>query len=352
MYANPHPINHQRLLHHPQLKFYTLPLPGPKWYRFFKRWIFPGPLIALARVILFLLLFVFLYIFLRLAYLGHSNWDNPPPKWRRALGRFILRSSAILTCLIFAIIPKVVDNTKPKKGQKADPERPPFDFNEHYTMVANHNSMFDGIIGSSFLGTPSVLTTRALMDSPILGFVLKQMRAIASTDNRNGSGKAKSTVEALIERQNSTDPNEHAVMVYPEGTNSNGSCVAKFHKGAFVAGVPVRPIAQIYPYKYHCLSWCSPCFTQVIFEAGCQFFNRAEYHILDLYIPSKEEKANPQLYADNVGKYIANFMGVDYRPDLDVPHNRVQCRVWEEQITWEEALMQVEAVNSGQKVSL
>ncbi|KAK2942433.1 putative Lysophospholipid acyltransferase LPEAT1 [Blattamonas nauphoetae] len=352
MYANPHPINHERLLQHPQLKFYTLPLPGPKWYRFFKRWIFPGPLIALARVILFIMLFVLMYIFLRLTYLGYSDWDNPPPKWRRALGRFVLRSGAILTCFIFAIIPKVADHTKPKKGQKEDPERPSFNIDEHYTMVANHNSMFDGIIGSSLLGSPSVLTTRALMDAPVLGFVLKQMRAISSTGSRSGTGKTKTTVEALGDRQRSTDPNEYSVLVYPEGTNSNGSCVAKFHKGAFVAGLPVRPVAQIYPYKYHCMSWCSPCFVNVIFETGCQFYNQAEYHILDLYVPSIEEQKNPQLYADNVGKYIANFMGVDYRPDLDVPHNRVQCRVWDRQVTWDEAMQQLDAVNSGLKPSL
>ena len=49
---------------------------------------------------------------------------------------------------------------------------------------------------------------------------------------------------ALRAKQKHRNP----VCVFPEGTTTNGKYLTHFHRGAFVPGVPVKPVHLSYPH--------------------------------------------------------------------------------------------------------
>ena len=102
-------------------------------------------------------------------------------------------------------------------------------------------------------------------------------------------------------------------MIFPEGTTTNGTCLIKFNKGAFVHQRSVMPVILKYPYQYHNPStprdMGAAKFPHLIFMF-LQFTTNVIIEYLPLYNPTSEEKANPQLYASNVQKLMAKELNV------------------------------------------
>lgn len=46
------------------------------------------------------------------------------------------------------------------------------------------------------------------------------------------------------------------VMLFPEGTTTNGKAIISFKTGAFSPGLPVQPMVIKYPHKYVNPCWC------------------------------------------------------------------------------------------------
>ncbi|KAA6359986.1 MAG: hypothetical protein EZS28_044487, partial [Streblomastix strix] len=51
---------------------------------------------------------------------------------------------------------------------------------------------------------------------------------------------------------------------------------------------------------------------RLIYGMLTQFWNPLEMQIFDLYIPNEDERSNPDLYAANVGKFIAEKLDIPY----------------------------------------
>jgi lysophosphatidylcholine acyltransferase/lyso-PAF acetyltransferase len=110
------------------------------------------------------------------------------------------------------------------------------------------------------------------------------------------------------------------------------SCLAQFKAGAFLAGVPVQPIAVRYPNRLDCVTWTfdGPSgyntihFTFILpslniilnnffrywsaFVALTQFHNSIEIEFLPVYTPSEEEKHDAVLYATNIQRVVAEYV--------------------------------------------
>lgn len=41
------------------------------------------------------------------------------------------------------------------------------------------------------------------------------------------------------------------ILIFPEGTTTNGQCLIDFKRGAFVPGVPVKPVVLKYPSHHY-----------------------------------------------------------------------------------------------------
>jgi len=101
------------------------------------------------------------------------------------------------------------------------------------------------------------------------------------------------------------------IVIFPEGTTTNGSAVVTFHQGAFVPGVAVQPVLIRYPYSHFSPAYpMGVSLPRLFFQLLCQFRNDMEVHFMDVYLPSEEEKRNPALYANNVRKIMAEKLNV------------------------------------------
>ncbi|KAA3466972.1 lysophospholipid acyltransferase LPEAT1-like isoform X1 [Gossypium australe] len=124
------------------------------------------------------------------------------------------------------------------------------------------------------------------MSSSFPSFVAK--RESKSSDFKGVAG-------IVTDRVRNAHQNELAPMMllFPEGTTTNGDFLLPFKTGAFLAGAPVMPVILSYLVVRH-----------VVFLL-CQFVNNLEVTRLPIYHPSQQEKDNPKLYANNVRKLMA-----------------------------------------------
>ncbi|XP_052188555.1 lysophospholipid acyltransferase LPEAT1-like isoform X4 [Diospyros lotus] len=95
------------------------------------------------------------------------------------------------------------------------------------------------------------------------------------------------------------------MMLFPEGTTTNGDFLLPFKTGAFLATAPVLPLILRYPYRRFSPAWDSISGVRHVIFLLCQFVNYLEVRQLPVYHPSQQEKDNPKLYADNVRRLMA-----------------------------------------------
>ncbi|KAH9509527.1 Lysophosphatidylcholine acyltransferase 2 [Bulinus truncatus] len=87
------------------------------------------------------------------------------------------------------------------------------------------------------------------------------------------------------------------IIIFPEGTCTNRTCLISFKQGAFYPGVPVQPVCVRYPNRLY----------------------------LPVYSPSEEEKKDPKLFANNVREVMARCLQC---PITD--HTYDDCRLMNE----------------------
>jgi len=131
--------------------------------------------------------------------------------------------------------------------------------------------------------------------------------------DRASSESRKEGFQTIVKRANSAyqDSRFKPVILFPEGTTTNGTALVQFKVGAFAAGVPVQPVCLRYPNRFCDLTWPpNISIVTTVFHMACQFVNFMEADFLPPYIPSEEEKQNPQQYADNVRTVMANHLHI------------------------------------------
>jgi 1-acyl-sn-glycerol-3-phosphate acyltransferase len=108
-----------------------------------------------------------------------------------------------------------------------------------YVFVANHQSHFDIAVLLGYLpGQNRFAAKKELFDSPVLGLILRTMGMIPI--DRDDPTRA-------IERLKRLKADGHSMIIFPEGTRSEGAQLLPFKKGPFVAaiqlGLPIVPVA-------------------------------------------------------------------------------------------------------------
>ncbi|KAF8406397.1 hypothetical protein HHK36_008484 [Tetracentron sinense] len=139
-----------------------------------------------------------------------------------------------------------------------------------------------------------------MFHSKCLGCVYVQ-RESKSSDFKGVSG-------VVTERVQEAHRNEHApmMMLFPEGTTTNGNFLLPFKTGAFLSKVPVLPVILRYPYQRFSPAWDSISGLRHVILLLCQFVNYIEVTRLPVYYPSQQEKEDPKLYANNIRKLMAS----------------------------------------------
>ncbi|KAJ6849052.1 putative lysophospholipid acyltransferase LPEAT1 isoform X1 [Iris pallida] len=172
-------------------------------------------------------------------------------------------------------------------------------------IVSNHVSHLDILYHmSSFF--PSFVAKRSVAKLPFVGLISKCLGCVY-VQRESKSSEFKGISGVVTERIQEAHQNEHSPMMllFPEGTTTNGDYLLPFKTGAFLAKVPVRPVILRYPYKRFSPAWDSISGVRHVFLLLCQFVNHLEVTHLPVYYPSEQEKEDPQLYASNVRKLLA-----------------------------------------------
>ncbi|XP_022950982.1 lysophospholipid acyltransferase LPEAT1-like isoform X1 [Cucurbita moschata] len=246
--------------------------------------------------------------------------------WRRSVivwsGRFVSR--AMLFVLGFywisevnRIPPNENKSTNENEGQEnsQESERPG-------VIISNHVSYLDILyhMSSSF---PSFVAKRSVAKLPLVGIISKCLgcvyvqRESKTTESKGVSGVVSERIREAV--KNSSAP---MMMLFPEGTTTNGEYLLPFKTGAFLSKAPVLPLILRYPYQRFSLAWESMAGGRHFLLLLCQFVNHLEVIRLPVYVPSQEEKDDPKLYASNIRRFMAKE-GNMLLSDIGLPEKRV-----------------------------
>ncbi|KAJ4962738.1 hypothetical protein NE237_022677 [Protea cynaroides] len=262
------------------------------------------------RVVCGMTILIFYYFICRLCTLfsvlnrdeGEENFAHLSG-WRRLVivqaGKFLAR--AMLFTLGFYWISESSLNAGENdcNEESEEPKRPG-------AIISNHISYLDILyhMSSSF---PSFVAKRSVAKLPFVGLISKCLGCVY-VQRESKSSDFKGVSGVVTERVKEAHQNKFAPMMllFPEGTTTNGDFLLPFKTGAFLSKSPVLPVILRYPYKRFSPSWDTISGVRHVILLLCQFVNHIEVTRLPVYYPSEQEMEDPKFYANNVRKLMAS----------------------------------------------
>ncbi|KAF5811695.1 putative plasmalogen synthase [Helianthus annuus] len=247
--------------------------------------------IALVRVVLFGLCIVVGYVATKLALCGWKDSSNAMPRWRcRVMYVTRLCGRAILFSFGYHWIKR--------KGKPAPREIAPM-------LVSNHVSYIDPIF-FFYEACPTIVTSESHDSMPFVGVIIRAMQVIYV--NRFSYQSRKQAVHE-IKRKASTNTYPR-VLLFPEGTTTNGRQLISFQLGAFIPGLPIQPVVIRYPHVHFDQSWGHISLPALMFRMFMQFHNFMEVEYLPVISPSQNHKESPARFAERTGRAMALALNV------------------------------------------
>jgi lysophosphatidylcholine acyltransferase/lyso-PAF acetyltransferase len=102
-------------------------------------------------------------------------------------------------------------------------------------------------------------------------------------------------------------PNARPMLLFPEGTTTNGHYMLQFRKGAFLAGLPLQPVIIRYKVGRFSPSWETISAPRHIFLLLCNPVHSVTCFELPVYVPTPEEREDPKLFAENVRNMMVSI---------------------------------------------
>eukprot|EP00252_Welwitschia_mirabilis_P019784 TRINITY_DN467_c0_g1_i1.p1 TRINITY_DN467_c0_g1~~TRINITY_DN467_c0_g1_i1.p1 ORF type:complete len:421 (-),score=57.46 TRINITY_DN467_c0_g1_i1:537-1799(-) len=189
-------------------------------------------------------------------------------------------------------------------------------------IISNHVSYLD-ILYHMSASFPSFVAKRSVAKIPLVGLISKCLGCVyVQRESKTSDFKGVSGI--VVERLQAAHSNKFApmMMLFPEGTTTNGEYLLPFKTGAFLAKTPVQPVILRYPYRRFSPAWDSISGVRHVILLLCQFVNYLEVTRLPVYCPSDKEKGDTRLYADNVRKLMA-LEGNLKMSDVGLPEKRI-----------------------------
>lgn len=235
-------------------------------------------------------------------------------------------------------------------------------WDEPFAIVANHASMLDPLILCSVFRQPSFVAKKSVAGIPFVGYNLfasrcflldrnKRKELVVDSGAKKGPVQTESVAAMVLKRQRENVSGERrpfSLMLFPEGTTSNLQYLFRFHTGAFIAGLPVRPVLMRYRYKHFSPAWETLGPLEYVYRLMTQFNNTVEIEVLDLYEPSAAERASPELYAYNVSRMFSERLGLPL-VNQGLPEKIVLHRVLMGKSSYDTAMMDLAALDAARK---
>lgn len=247
--------------------------------------------LAIIRLLLISLVTVGGFLIAKLLLLGWNEKIVPMPKWRRNI-LYITRLLGRLV-LFFCGYHWIRRIGKPSKREVAP------------IVISNHVSFIDPIF-FFFELFPSFVSSASHSNLPGLGMIIRPMQVI--NVDRSSADSKKDALKDIKSRAMCNDfPH---VMIFPEGTTTNGRALIFFQLGAFMPGLPVQPVVLRYPFVHFDNSWGRISILKLLLRMLTQFHNFMEVEYLPVVYPSPREKDHPTLFAKKVKHTMAKALNV------------------------------------------
>ncbi|KAI4356860.1 hypothetical protein L6164_000847 [Bauhinia variegata] len=245
--------------------------------------------IALVRLVLFGLFLLVGYIATKLALAGWKDKQNPMPRWRCRL-MWVTRICA--RCILFSFGYHWIK----RKGKPAPREVAPI-------VVSNHISYIEPIFYFYEL-FPTIVAAESHDSIPFVGTIIRAMQVIYV--NRFVPSSRKQAVKE-IKRRASCDRFPR-VLLFPEGTTTNGRNLISFQLGAFIPGYPIQPIIVRYPHVHFDNSWGHISLAMLMFRMFTQFHNFFEVEYLPVISPFDDKKETALHFSQRTSHAIATAL--------------------------------------------
>jgi len=175
------------------------------------------------------------------------------------------------------------------------------------TLVCNHSSWVDIMVFLTIDESPSFLANAGVKRMPLLGKIGQALQCLYL--DRSNKEDRSSALTLVQNRQLDLNSGKGfpKLLLFPEGTTTNGSGLLYFGKGAFVTRVPVQGVAVQYPFSHFSPAFESLPMLPHVLLLCCQAYNRivvTHLPVLDLVAPTPEERAQV------VREQIAGFLRV------------------------------------------
>jgi 1-acyl-sn-glycerol-3-phosphate acyltransferase len=184
--------------------------------------------------------------------------------------------------------------------------------------VCNHVAPIDPVLlyADGYMASP--VAKAGVRDIAIVGDIMSSLLAVFV--NRSSQQSRNTTLDEITARaayrpgDGDGDSRERypPLLLFSEATTTSGEGMLRFKRGAFAPGEPVQPIVLRYPHHSF-----NPAFTRsnslvsTLIGTLSQVFNRVQITYMPVYVPSDEERADPDLYAENVRQHMIRTLGVD-----------------------------------------
>ncbi|XP_048321077.2 lysophospholipid acyltransferase LPEAT2 [Ziziphus jujuba] len=247
--------------------------------------------IALVRLVLFGACLSVGYLATRLALAGWKDRQNPMPKWRCRI-MWITRFCARFILFSFGY------HWIKRKGKPAPRELAPI-------VVSNHLSFVEPIFYFYEL-SPTIVASESHDSLPFVGTIIRAMQVIYV--NRFSPPSRKRAVNE-IKRKAACDRFPR-VLLFPEGTTTNGRSLISFQLGAFIPGYPIQPVVVRYPHVHFDQSWGNISLGMLMFRMFTQFHNFMEVEYLPVMSPLDNKKESAARFAQRTSYAIASALNV------------------------------------------
>ena len=237
------------------------------------------------------------------------NYDEdtlfqPPPRWRKFFLSLLFPLARSMLFISFGVY-------NIKKSKKSFSQKPqPDESAKAYVIVANHLGYIDILVLFSMFKA-SFVAKGDLERTPIIGTFARALQCMFVRKGQSLTtqliNRVKSTHECHAARRSCPGcPScQMKLVIFPEGTTTNGTAMVPFRSGVFNAGVPVKPVCIVFPHRHFNMSWETIRFREHLFRTMTQIVNYVELTELPVYSPSEKEKMDARLYASSVQKEMA-----------------------------------------------
>ncbi|KAK7383054.1 hypothetical protein VNO78_28720 [Psophocarpus tetragonolobus] len=189
--------------------------------------------------------------------------------------------------------------TQENNAQSEDMKRPG-------VIISNHVSYLD-ILYHMSTSFPSFVAKRSVAKLPLVGLISKCLGCVlVQRESKSSDFKGVSAVVTERIREAHQNTSAPTMMLFPEGTTTNGDFLLPFKTGGFLAKAPVLPVILSYHYQRFSPAWESISGVRHVIFILCQFVNYMEVTQLPTYYPSQQEQDDPKLYANNVRRLMAS----------------------------------------------